>query len=140
MNDKYKFSKIISFPSERKSVKLLEPIIKELREVLSLHNDTYYDLLITCSEAVNNAIIHGNKCDKDKLVKFEIFAKNNQIEILVKDQGEGFDPGSVSNPLDEENLFKPSGRGIFLIKELSDRTNIISNSSGTTVNFIFEIK
>ena len=73
-------------------------------------------------------------------MKFEVCAHDDVIEIIVKDEGDGFDPNEVSNPLDEENLFKSSGRGLFLIRELSDMTNIISNSRGTTVNFVFEIK
>ncbi len=134
------FNEVITIPSERKSVKLIEPILCELYNTLNIHKDLYYDLLITCSEAVNNAIIHGNKCSADKSVKFEVCAHDDVIEIIVKDEGDGFDPNEVSNPLDEENLFKSSGRGLFLIRELSDMTNIISNSRGTTVNFVFEIK
>lgn len=134
------FQELLTLPSEQKSVKLIEPIIDKLRAAVDLHIDLYYDLIITCTEAVNNAIIHGNKCDLEKKVNFELCANHDLIEVTVRDEGNGFDPESVSNPLEAENLFKSSGRGIFIIKELSNRTNIISTPNGTTVCFTFEIE
>lgn len=138
--NKIKFKEIIRLSSEEKSVHKIEPLIKNMSEMLNLHKDKYYDIHVCCTEAVNNAIQHGNKFDTDKEVSFELIACEKAVEVIVRDEGNGFDPDAVANPLDEENIFKPSGRGIFIIKELSDRTSIISTPEGTMINFVFEIK
>lgn len=135
-----KFKEILRLSSEEKSVHQIEPIIRDMSAKLNLQEEKYYDIHICCTEAVNNAIEHGNKFDTDKKVSFELIACEKAIEVIVKDEGNGFDPNAVANPLDEENIFKPSGRGIFIIKELSDRTSIISTPEGTTINFVFDLK
>lgn len=135
-----KFKEKVNLKSEAASVHLIEPIVMRMNEIIGLQDDKINEIIITCSEAVNNAIQHGNKFDEDKEVRFELIACEKAVEVIVRDEGCGFDPDAVANPLDEENLFKPSGRGIFFIKELSDRTSIISTPEGTTINFVFELK
>jgi serine/threonine-protein kinase RsbW len=75
-------------------------------------------------ESVINAIVHGNQHDANKLIFIEFdtssAAKRRILTIRVRDQGEGFDPGVVANPLAPENLLKSSGRGIFLIRSFMD--------------------
>ena len=67
-------------------------------------------------EALVNAIKHGNKLDPDKRVMIDATISPNEAEISIEDEGPGFDRGSVPDPLAEENLEKPSGRGILLIE------------------------
>ena len=71
-------------------------------------------------EALSNAIMHGNKCDEELKVHVRIYISNSRIVIQVEDQGEGFIPESIEDPRDRENIYKGSGRGVFLIKELMD--------------------
>jgi len=97
-------------------------------------------MLIAVTEAVNNAIIHGNKCNPQKEVIISIEGKTEEIIITIKDHGGGFDPSMVADPRQPENLLKEHGRGIFLMKEISDQLSFRSNKSGTIVILNFKIK
>ncbi|HMB98970.1 MAG TPA: ATP-binding protein, partial [Balneolaceae bacterium] len=83
------------------------------------------------SEAVTNAIVHGNNEDPSKKVEVEINIKPDSIITTVEDEGEGYDPDQKSdNPLNEENLLKEGGRGIFLIEEISDEIEYFNEGRG----------
>ena len=102
--------------------------------------DKYYNILIAVTEAFNNAIIHGNKCNNDKKVGFDIIADEESIQIVIKDEGKGFNPDNLADPREPENLMKDSGRGVFLIKELSDECDFMHTSTGTSVKMVFKVK
>ena len=122
-----------SFISERKSIRLVEPIINNLRKELDIPDEKFYNILISVTEAVNNAIIHGNKCCNSKKVNLDIYVENNIIKIIVEDEGLGFEPNKIADPRHPENLFKTGGRGVFLIKELSDKYDISSSECGSKI-------
>jgi len=71
-------------------------------------------------EAVTNAVVHGNQEDEAKTIEVIFNCLEHELEIDVKDQGKGFDPTSVPNPTDAENILKTSGRGIFLMRSFVD--------------------
>lgn len=126
-----------SIISERNSIVEIEPIIYRLRDKVQINNEKFFNMLIAVTEAVNNAIVHGNQCDKNKTVFFSIKSSLKKAVITVKDQGKGFDPNAVPDPREDENLFKESGRGIFLIKELSDGYSYKITPNGTQAELIF---
>jgi len=126
-----------TFPSERKSIKLVEPIINDLKQKLNIPDEKFYNILISVTEAVNNAIIHGNKCSNSKKVLFNIIFENNIIKIIVQDEGLGFEPEKIADPRHPDNLFKTGGRGVFLIKELTDKSEFTSTESGTKISMDF---
>ncbi len=134
----YYFSKKIKLKSERACVKRIEPILSDVKAQLNINDEKFYNMLIAVSEAVNNAIIHGNKCSSDKNVFVEIEVKENKILIEVCDKGEGFNPDLIEDPRKPENLLKANGRGVFLIKELASSYEFIKSSSGTIVKMSFE--
>ncbi|MFA5512366.1 MAG: ATP-binding protein [Candidatus Kapaibacterium sp.] len=123
--------------SEKKSITLVEPILEELRRILGIKDENFYNVMIAVTEAVNNAINHGNKLNPDKEVYFLVQADEHEIHIQVQDQGDGFDPSTVADCLEPENLLKSSGRGVFIIKELMDKLDISSNKNGTTLNLYY---
>ena len=87
------------------------------------NEDAVFAIKLALEEALINAIKHGNKSDAAKHVFIEFETATDQVPelaIRVRDQGEGFDPETVANPLDPENLLKSSGRGIFLIRNFMD--------------------
>jgi serine/threonine-protein kinase RsbW len=94
--------------------------------------------MIAVTEAVNNAINHGNKLNPHKKVGFTVKADNENIFVKVTDEGDGFDPDKIADCLEPENLLKSSGRGVFIIRELMDDLKIISNSKGTTLEMYFD--
>ena len=90
-------------------------------------------LLTALSEAVANAIVHGNKTKEDKSVKLQIQVLGDKVEIQVEDEGEGFDPCKIENPLKPKNLKKTSGRGIYLMKLFMDKVSFKKNEKGMKV-------
>lgn len=107
--------------------------VTDIQEKSQLEEDTTGNLMLLLSEAVTNAIVHGNKLDENKKVEVEVQINSEIIISTVKDHGEGFDPQAANDPLKEENLLKDSGRGIFLIKEISDSVDYLDN--GTKIRF-----
>jgi serine/threonine-protein kinase RsbW len=100
--------------------------------------DRYYNVLIAVTEAVNNAIIHGNKLNPQKKVTITLIVSQNDITVEVLDQGDGFDPENVADPREAENLLKENGRGVFLIKQLTTTSEISSGIGGTKVKMTFD--
>jgi serine/threonine-protein kinase RsbW len=108
--------------------------VLDVQDKCSLKEDVASTLMLLASEAVTNAIEHGNKSDPSKIVKITINVLDDKIITNVIDQGEGFKPGEIVDPLKEENLLNTSGRGIFLIQELSDEVQFLGD--GREVKFI----
>ena len=82
------------------------------------------DIAISVTEMVNNAIVHGNKSVFEKAVTVEISAKNSDIEVIITDEGEGFEPENIENPIEDGNLLKEVGRGVFITRALMDEVTI----------------
>lgn len=105
-------------------VRRVEEMIKKIAEEYSFSETFIYDLMLIVTEATNNAVIHGNKLDESKTayLKCEIDKKKGRdvLFIEVHDEGTGFNPEALPDPLAEENLMKPSGRGVFLMKQFAN--------------------
>ena len=99
-------------------------------------DERYPDILISLTEAVNNAIIHGNKADESKKVKIDMQEEKSGIAVSVTDEGQGFDPEEVPDPTSPENLECCGGRGVFIMSSLADKLSYINN--GTTVKMYFK--
>ena len=91
------------------------------------------DFAIAVTELVNNAIHHGNKNDKSKHVYINIKIKESNLEASIRDEGNGFKPDQIGDPLDPQNLMKESGRGIFLIEKLTDSLDYNFLENGTEI-------
>jgi len=91
------------------------------------------DIAISVSELVINAMLHGNESSPDKSVTVRINKADHLVKISVSDEGSGFNPNEIENPLAEENLLKEVGRGIFVVRSLMDTVDIKPSPSGTTV-------
>jgi len=91
------------------------------------------DFAIAVTEIVNNAIHHGNNNNIEKKVYINIRIVKSKLEASIKDEGNGFNPDQIGNPLDPQNLMKESGRGIFLIKQLTDSLNFKFSDNGTEI-------
>ncbi len=91
------------------------------------------DVAISISEAVNNAIQHGNKLDKRKKVKIIYYLCSKYLRLVVQDEGVGFCPETVPDPRQKQNLLKTTGRGILIMRHLMDRVSFQSHGAGTQV-------
>lgn len=110
----------IHIPSIAENIRMIESFIDNARDRFRLDEDIYGNIMIAVTEAVNNAIRHGNSFDSTKNVSLTLHLKDNLILFSVRDEGKGFDFNDLPDPTSAENLKKPGGRGIFLMKHLSD--------------------
>jgi len=120
-------------PSDPKKIGGIEQFLQRMNRRMRFDDGTMYRLLVATTEAVNNAMIHGNKLDPSKLVVVTILVSERLMRIRVKDEGMGFDPATIPNPLDENNLLKESGRGVFLARSLMDDVQFVRLKHGWVV-------
>lgn len=109
-----------SLESDISSLAKVEKIIEELKELYRIPEDIYGNILVSITEGVNNAIRHGNKLDQSKQVDFSFEFNEKEFTFKIQDKGVGFNPDSIPDPTLPENIDKPDGRGIFIMKNLSD--------------------
>ena len=125
----------ISLASETKSLLVLEEWINKLCDLYQISVEQYGNVLIAITEAVNNAIIHGNKNIANKKTDIEYNIDSQTITFTVFDEGTGFDFNDLPDPTSPENLEKPQGRGIFLMNHLADEVNFIENGNVVQLKF-----
>ena len=124
-------------PSEPKSLLSLERWVISLCETYNISGEIYGNILISLSEAVNNAMSHGNGniFEKNTLVVSSL--NKNKLVFTISDQGSGFDFSQLPDPTSPENIEKPQGRGIFLMNHLSDGVSF--EEPGNKVEITFQI-
>ena len=127
----------VHFPSLDENIRIVESFIDNAKEEFNLDDDIYGNIMVAVTESVNNAIRHGNKNDKKKNVYLSLSLNENLIKFIIKDEGIGFDYHSLPDPTAPENIDKPSGRGIFLMKHLSDEVTF--KNQGSEVELCFYI-
>lgn len=127
------------FVSQLESLIQLEKHVDELCEQLSVCEDDYGNILIAITEAVNNAITHGNQLDENKKVCLEIVGNTEQLEFVIEDEGLGFNLDEVPDPTLPENIEKLSGRGIFLMRSLADEISFENNGTKITLKFSISV-
>jgi serine/threonine-protein kinase RsbW len=110
----------IDFRSSFELVDLVQTVFESLADQVGFDSDSSHWMSVAIRESVTNAVRHGNKMDPAKrvIVRFEV--DGSEFQILVEDEGEGFDPGKLPDPLAEENLLRANGRGIFFMKNFMD--------------------
>jgi serine/threonine-protein kinase RsbW len=112
--------KSIKFPSKTDQVAVADEFLENWLRAQNISEDIIANIAIAVTELVNNAIKHGNKLQDDKFVTMAVGMKGNEVTVSVTDQGEGFNPENVPDPLSQENLLKEIGRGIFIVKSMMD--------------------
>lgn len=121
---------ILQLPSDLKTVpQSALDIIKKIKSK-DISEDNLFDIRLALEEALVNAIKHGNKNNPDKKVFLKVTVDPKSVTIQVKDQGQGFDYEKIACPIEPENIRKPCGRGIFLMKKLMDSVEFFDGGSG----------
>lgn len=128
----------LQIPSAPDNIRVVEHFIDNAREEYRFDDDIYGNIMVAVTESVNNAIVHGNKEDQSKVVDLSMEIEDNNVRFVIKDQGDGFDFEQLPDPTAPENLLKPGGRGIFLIKHLADEVQFLER--GTTIQLTFFLK
>ena len=108
--------------------------LQELWQAQGMSEMDLPDMQLALEEGMANAIKHGNKMDPAKKVTVECFLSEDVVRIVIQDEGEGFDPDNVPDPTLPENLDKPSGRGVMLMKAFMD--DVLYNDIGNQLTFI----
>lgn len=126
----------IRIESRISNLGIVEKAIDTLTREAGINRDNYGKILVSVMEAVNNAIIHGNKSDETKFVEVEMSLDYNYLEVTVKDEGKGFRPYEVPDPTMPENIEMVNGRGIYLMKSLTDEIEF--NKKGNIVRMTFK--
>jgi len=123
--------------SQPESINIIEKVIDDIRTEFDVKEECYGNMLVAVTEAVNNAIQHGNKYDPSKMVNVSYEIDNDRIAFVISDEGTGFDYYNLPDPTAPENLEKPTGRGVFLMKHLADQ--IIFSDQGKVVELYFNM-
>ncbi len=112
--------KELIIPNSQNNLAEADDFIESNLETLGIDKSLIADIAISATELINNAILHGNGGDTSKQVKIRLEVENKTVIVEIVDQGKGFDPTVIPDPLAEENLLKEVGRGIFIARSLVD--------------------
>jgi serine/threonine-protein kinase RsbW len=117
------------------NLRIVENAIDEVMSEIGITQENYGKILVSTLEAVNNAIMHGNKYQKDKSVDVEISYRKEKLKIKITDEGMGFVPGKIADPTIQPNLEAINGRGIFLMSKLADKIRYSKRGNSVTMLF-----
>lgn len=127
----------IKIESTAENLRLVERLVEDVCEIYNVNEDNFGNILIAVTEAVNNAIYHGNKGNPKKTVQIGFENGNKKLTFMVCDEGAGFDYNSLPDPTDPNNIDKINGRGVFLMKHLADKVEF--NNNGKEVQLTFNL-
>lgn len=125
----------ISFQSKAENLNVVEQMINAVCEEHEVNEDYYGNILIALTEAVNNAIHHGNKSNPSKEVALEFVSDGSTLSFFIEDEGPGFDYNNLPDPTDPQNIEKPHGRGVFLMRNLADNIDFLNDGSKVKMDF-----
>lgn len=125
--------------SDFQELEKVEQFVEEgLKAFIGSNEELKSKVALTLSEAVTNAIIHGNQQKSHKKVTVTACTTDQKLIISIQDEGQGFDPSTLPDPLQEENLLKEGGRGVYLIRQYADELHF--EQEGTLVRMVFNLK
>lgn len=128
---------MIELNSDVRNIPKVEAFVEDVVEKFNVAPEIYGNILISLTEAVTNAIVHGNDKDQSKKVKVKMEKEAKKLTFKVTDEGTGFDFSILPDPTAPENLLKIGGRGVFMMKQLSDM--VVFSNNGSTVEMIFKV-
>jgi len=129
----------IKIPSLPENIRIVESFIDNANMLFNFSEDMYGNIMVSVTEAVNNAILHGNKSESKKTVTLALFLnkEGKTLTFVIKDEGPGFDYNNLADPTAPENIENIGGRGIFIMTQLCDEITFTDN--GKSVELIFNI-
>ena len=125
----------IRITSKAENIILVERMIEDVCDLFNISEDYYGNILVSLTEAVNNAIYHGNKANPNKSIDISFKSHPDRVSFSVKDEGPGFNYDSLPDPTNPENIEKPNGRGVFLMRNLADNVYFEDNGSKVVLDF-----
>ena len=128
----------LTLNSHPKNIAEVEPYVSKIVERYEINQELFGNMLITLTEAVSNAIIHGNSAKASKKVFVSTNCSAQKISFSVQDEGTGFNPDDLPDPTSPENILTPGGRGVFLMRQLSDA--VVFSDDGRFVTLEFSVQ
>lgn len=128
---------ILKLPSDPDCICEVQDFVKRLVSKMDIDESLYSNILISLTEAVNNAIIHGNRMDTRKKIVVSCKRQSHRIQLVISDEGSGFDPDQLPDPTNKDRVAKEGGRGVFLMKQLTDEIYFLDH--GRTVQLTWKI-
>lgn len=125
----------IRISSKAENIILVERMIEDVCDLFNISEDYYGNILVSLTEAVNNAIYHGNKANPNKGIDICFKSHPDRVSFSVKDEGPGFNYNNLPDPTNPENIEKPNGRGVFLMRNLADNVTFEENGSKVILDF-----
>jgi serine/threonine-protein kinase RsbW len=119
--------------SRFENIELVQVVLKDTLDQLGVEEDARHWIDVAVREAVANAIKHGNAQNPDKQVHVDLLLEGDELVIRIEDEGAGFDPSAVPDPLTPDNIVRPNGRGIFFMKSFMDDIQYGLRPEGGTV-------
>lgn len=130
-----KLLQTLTLNSTYEEIEKIEGFLNQLQKDINFSDEFYARMMLAVSEAATNAILHGNKLDPEKTVEIAAYQDNGTLIFETRDQGKGFNPENLPDPLAEENLLKTSGRGVFLMEEYADAVSYSDGGTKLTLGF-----
>ena len=135
MNQEYNVIETLKLTSDYQSIATIEKLIDKVCTRVGVNEEAYGNVLIAVTEAVNNAIQHGNKENNSLQIDVSVLDSSKSVCFSVKDEGPGFDFNNLPDPTSPDNILKENGRGIFLMKNLADKVEF--TGEGNEVSLFF---
>jgi serine/threonine-protein kinase RsbW len=120
----------LTVPSRMEELFAVKKLVEEATTAFDLDEEIAHWIELTVSESAINAILHGNRQDPRKYVYLRIGSNGRTIEVIVEDQGSGFDLADIPDPTADANLMKPGGRGILIIRSFMDEVELTCKEGG----------
>lgn len=125
----------LSLQSKPENILLIESFVDKLCTQHAMTEEQHFNLLLVLTEAVNNAIIHGNQSDPNKMVHVLVMEQQNSFVLYVEDEGKGFNPQCVPDPTSPQYKELPNGRGLYLIQQLAEEVHYHNNGQQVEIHF-----
>ncbi len=120
------------------NIQVIESFIDNAKEDFEINDDMYGNIMISVTECISNAIIHGNQSNAAKMVHLELQMQPGLLICSIEDEGSGFDFSNLPDPTEPENIEKLGGRGIFLMRNLSDDVKFEESGKKTILSFYLD--
>lgn len=120
------------------NIQVIESFIDNAKEEFEINDDLYGNIMISVTECISNAIVHGNQSNPDKMVHLQLYMEPGLLRCSIEDEGMGFDFSNLPDPTEPENIEKIGGRGIFLMRHLSDEIKFEEGGRKTLLSFYLD--
>ncbi|MFC1492841.1 ATP-binding protein [candidate division KSB1 bacterium] len=128
----------IVIPSNLDKLADVKHLSEKVAGIAGFNSEQTYNISMAVIEAVSNAIVHGNKSDEKRKTVVDFLIGDDKVTATVRDQGNGFDPAKLANPVDPENIMKISGRGLLILRALTSDVKFNFNKYGTEIIMVMK--